>query len=93
MVILQRDRRGARVLRNLEALARQLSCRLRQGEVIIVADHALHFDQLLLAHVLEDDVQDGHGQLQRAAQAMQVAKAFDQHPAQHQVQHQRLGNA
>ena len=56
LVILQGYRRGAGVLADLKALARQHFAGLRQREVIVVAEHPLHFHQLLLAHVSEDDV-------------------------------------
>ena len=93
VVVLQGHRSGAGVLADLKALAGQHLAGLRQREVIVVAEHALHFHQLLLAHVIEDDVQNGNGQLQRVAQALQVAIPFQQQPPQDEIEHQRLGNA
>ena len=78
MVVLERHRSGARVLGDLEPLARQLLAGLRQRKVIVVAGHALDFHQLLLPHVLEDDVYYRDGQFERITEGLQVAEPFEQ---------------
>jgi hypothetical protein len=55
--------------------------------VIIVSEHPLDLDHLLLAHVSEDDVQNGRRHSECRTQALQGAEAFEQQPAQHQIQH------
>ena len=90
--ILERNRAGAGVLRDLKTLARKLLARGRQREAVIVADHALDLDQLLRPHVLEHEVDDLEREAQRPAEAGQARIAFDQHAAEDQIEHQRFGD-
>src|SRR6266478_128575 len=67
-----------------------LIARRRQREVIIIAGHALHIHQLLLAHVFERDIDDGDRNPQRAAEAGQGAITFNHQPAKNQIKDQRF---
>ena len=80
VIVSQGHRSGTGVLGNLEPFGGQQFAGLRQRKVIVVADHALHFHQLLLAHVVENDVQYGDGELELVAQALEIAEALQQQP-------------
>ena len=74
VIFLQRNRAGAGVLGNLKALAGQLLSRAGEHELVVVPAHALDFDQLLLAHVLEHQVDDGQRYADRAAETGHAAR-------------------
>ena len=61
-----------------------------QREAVVVADHALDFDELLLPHVPENSVNHGNGELQFLAEGRQGGVAFQQQSPQHQIENQSL---
>jgi len=92
-VFFERNGTGAGVLGDLKALARELLAGRREGEIIVVAGHALDFDEMLLAHVLEHGVDHGDHHAQGTAESGEAGVAFDEHAAEHEVQNQGFGNS
>ena len=60
---------------------------------VIVAGHAFHFHQLLRPHVFENTIYNWDGEPQGAAETGKAGIALDQQTADHEVQHERFGNA
>src|SRR5262249_50105678 len=90
VVFFQRHWARACILRYLKALRGELFAPARQGEVIVVAGHALDFDQLLATHVFEDGIDHLNRQAERPAEAMEARTAFKQQRAKDKTEHQIL---
>ena len=93
VVLRQRHRAGARVLRHLEALRGQLAAGAGEHEVVVVAHHAHHFDKLPVPHLAEDGLHHGGDELERLAQRGQGAGPLDEDAAENEILDQDVGDS
>ena len=85
VILLNRDRRRAHVHADFTARGGQGPSRGREGKGVVVPHHALDFQQLLLAKLVEHGFQHGKREHQLLVQGFQGTRAMQPQIAQEQV--------
>ena len=85
VVLLNGNRGRARVLAHIIPRRRQRPPGAGQGERVVVSQHPLHFQQLLLPELVEQSFEDGKGELQGRVEGRQRARAMQPQVPQNQI--------
>ena len=85
VILLDGDRRGPDVLAHLVARRCHVASGVAERERIIVPHHPFHFQQLLLAELVKEGLQEKKRELQSLVERSQRSGAVEPQVAQHQV--------